>query len=388
MIKKSLLQITAVGASAILLASCASVYEKELEQEAQAKANTPTPAAAPSTPVVSDTPPTNTGLPKPKTNPLPDPLPPMALAQAKEDFVKRTSAKFAIDPEYIRGVLNQAEKRDSIIALMSRPAETSKTWAQYRPIFITPARINGGKKFIAENRADLQRVEDAYGVPKEIITAIMGVETGWGANMGKTNVVDALYTLGFFYPRTGDPAKADREARREAFFRNEFMELFAMGKREKMDITKLQGSYAGAMGLGQFMPSSYMEMAVDGDGDGRADLFNSKRDAMASIANYFIKRGGWVRGGTVTLKATRDSNARDITPESLDPVYTVQQLADRGFRPLIPVTATAKANIFRLEGDNGPEYWYSFQNFYAITRYNISKHYGMATYELSRELAK
>ena len=379
MTQKTLTRISLVGAAALVLTSCASMYSSEQEPThtpAPVVVETPTPATPPSS------------LPKPGTNPLPDPLPPMKLAEAKEDFIRRTSAKFGVDADYIRGVLNQAEKRDSIIALMSKPAETSKTWAEYRPIFITPARISGGKRFIAENLADLQRVEAAYGVPKEIITAIMGVETGWGANMGKTNVVDALYTLGFFYPRSGDPAKADREARREAFFRNEFMELFAMGKRERMDITKLQGSYAGAMGLGQFMPSSYMELAVDGDGDGRADLFNSKRDAMASIANYFVKRGGWIRGGTVTLRATRDDNAKDITPESLDPVYTVQQLADRGFRPLIPVTATAKANIFRLDGVNGPEYWYSFQNFYAITRYNISKHYGMATYELSREIAK
>lgn len=376
MTQKTLTRLSLAGALALLVTSCASIYPEEQSPQ-------PTPQ-----PVVTAPTPAPTPTRAPGTNPLPDPLPPMALAEAKEDFIRRTSIKFGVDADYIRGVLNGAEKRDSIIALMSKPAETSKTWAEYRPIFITQARITGGRKFIAENRADLERVEAAYGVPKEIITAIMGVETGWGANMGKTNVVDALYTLGFFYPRSGDPSKADREARREAFFRNELMELFAMGKRERMDITKLQGSYAGAMGLGQFMPSSYMELAVDGDGDGRADLFNSKRDAMASIANYFVKRGGWVRGGTVTLRATRDDDARDITPESLDPVYTVQELANRGFRPLIPVTATAKANIFRLDGVSGPEYWYSFQNFYAITRYNISKHYGMAVYDLSRELAK
>lgn len=383
MTKKTLLQISAVGGAALLLSACASIYSNELQGEKAPDAAATTPPTNAATAPTADN-----GLPKPKTNPLPDPLPPMALAEAKEDFVKRTSAKFGIDPNSIRTVLNQATKLDSVIALMSKPAETSKTWAQYRPIFITDARISGGRKFIAENRADLEKVESVYGVPKEIIVAIMGVETGWGANMGKTNVVNALYTLGFFYPRSGDPTKADREARREAFFRNELMELFAMGKRERMDITTLQGSYAGAMGYGQFMPSSYMELAVDGDGDGRADLFRSKKDAFASIANYFVRRGGWVRGGTVTLKATKDAAAADLTPESLDPIYTVQQLADKGFRPMIPVTASAKANVFRLDGVSGPEYWYSFQNFYAITRYNISKHYGMAVYDLARELSK
>lgn len=360
------------GALTLALAACATQAPTAPIASTPVQQKAPAPAAAP-TPVVG-------------TPALPDPVVPMPIEQARALFVRDTAAKYGIDPAYIESVLAKAQIRDSIVAAMARPAE-AKPWRDYRPIFITQARIDGGKAFLAEHRAQLARVEAATGVPGEIIVAIVGVETSFGKNTGKYNVVDALYTLAFAYPRSGDPAKADRENRREAFFRGELAQLFALGKEEKIDIATLTGSYAGAMGWGQFMPSSYREFAVDGDGDGKRDLFTDLDDVFASVANYFVKKGGWVRGGPVVARANRDANAQDFVPDNLDPVYSLGDLAARGYRPLTAVAPAETATLLNLDGVDGPEYWFGFRNFYAITRYNISKHYGMAVYQLAEAIA-
>jgi membrane-bound lytic murein transglycosylase B len=300
--------------------------------------------------------------------------------------VRDTAAQYGIDPRYIETVLARAEIRDSIVAAMSRPAE-AKPWRDYRPIFITQARIDGGQAFLASHREQLARVQARTGVPAEIIVAIIGVETSFGANTGKYPVIDALYTLAFAYPRSGDPAKADRENRREAFFRGELGQLFALGKETGFDITTLTGSYAGAMGWGQFMPSSYREFAVDGDGDGRRDLFTNLDDVFASVANYFVHKGGWVRGGPIAVRAVRAPGVADFEVEALEPNYTLADLAARGYRPVAPVAPGQTAELLNLDGEAGKEHWLGFRNFYAITRYNISKHYAMAVYQLAEAIA-
>ena len=331
--------------------------------------------------------PTRKRPPVPGTNPLPDPLPAMPLEQAKAAFVRDTATRYGVDAAYIESVLASAEMRESIIKAMSRPAE-AKPWRDYRPIFISQARIDGGQAFMARHRDALARVESRTGVPAEIIVAIIGVETSYGANTGSYPVVDALYTLAFAYPRTGDPAKADRENRREAFFRGELAQLFALGKEQRLDVTTLKGSYAGAMGWGQFMPSSYREFAADGNGDGRIDLFNSTDDVFASIANYFVEKGGWTRGGPITVRAMRAPDARDFEPEGLYPDMTVAQLGGMGYRPMAASIASDEpALLINLDGVSGREHWLGFDNFYAITRYNISKHYAMAVYQLSEAIA-
>lgn len=358
----------------IALAACAT-QTPPIPTSALAAATAPkppAPAAAP-TPVVG-------------TPALPDPVKPMPLAQARAEFVRDTASRYGVDPVYIESVLAKAQIREGIVAAMSRPAE-AKPWRDYRPIFITQARIDGGQAFLAEHRAQLARVEAATGVPAEIIVSIIGVETSFGKNTGKYSVVDALYTLAFAYPRSGDPTKADRENRREAFFRGELAQLFALGKEEQIDITTLIGSYAGAMGWGQFMPSSYREFAVDGNADGKRNLFTDLDDVFFSVANYFVKKGGWVRGGPVTVRANRDATAQDFVPDSMDPVYSLSDLAARGYRPLGTVAPTETATLLNLDGVNGPEYWLGFRNFYAITRYNISKHYAMAVYQLAEAIA-
>ncbi|KGM56411.1 murein transglycosylase [Lysobacter arseniciresistens ZS79] len=333
--------------------------------------------------------------PQPEPAPAVEPeAPPVAPAVstaqpidvAKAEFLRTTSARYGLDQVEIAQVLAQAEIRDSIIKAMSRPAE-AKPWSEYRPIFITQARIDAGREFLARHRDALAKVEADTGVPAEIIVSILGVETSYGGNMGSYPVVDALYTLAFAYPRTNQPDKIARENQREAFFRDELAQVFALGKENGFDVTTLKGSYAGAMGWGQFMPSSYRDYAVDGNGDGKVDLFNSLPDVFASVANYFVEKGGWQRGGPVVVRARKADGAVAFDPDGLEPRYTLEQLAARGYTPATPVAGAPKATLFTLDGVDGREYWIGFNNFHAITRYNNSRHYAMAVYELAEAVA-
>lgn len=311
------------------------------------------------------------------------------IGPARAEFVRSTAQRFKIPAAEIEAVLANAQIREPIIKAMSRPAE-AKPWRDYRPIFIQPKRIEDGRAFLATHGTALQRAEDQSGVSRDIIVAILGIETSYGGNKGSFPVVDALYTLAFAYPRTGDPAKAARENQREAFFRDELAQLFALAREQQLDIGSLKGSYAGAMGWGQFMPSSYRDYGVDGDGDGRVDLFNDLDDVFASVANYFQKKGKWERGGPVMERATRDAGAADfVNPGNgvtLD--QTLASLAAAGYRPAVTPLATGKpVTLVTLEGAAGPEYWIVHNNFKAITTYNISRLYATAVYQLSQSIA-
>ena len=333
-------------------------------------------------------------MPSPSAPPAPvaDATPPAPhlrdIGPARAEFVRSTAQRFKIPAAEIEAVLANAQIREPIIKAMSRPAE-AKPWRDYRPIFIQPKRISDGQAFLATHAAALQRAEDKHGVPKEIIVAILGVETSYGGNKGSFAVVDALYTLAFAYPRTGDPAKAARENQREAFFRDELAQLFALAREQQLDIASLKGSYAGAMGWGQFMPSSYRDYGVDGDGDGRVDLFNDLDDVFASVANYFEKKGKWERGGPVMQAAVRDASAADFANPgnavTLD--QSLASLAAAGYRPAAAPLATGPVTLVTLEGVAGPEYWIVYNNFKAITTYNISRLYATAVYQLSQSIA-
>ena len=340
----------------------------------------PPPSLPPAAPLPAPVPaPAPSAVP---TGPVPD------LAVARQAFARDAAARYGVDAARVASVLATAEIRDSIITAMSRPAEATKPWRDYRPLFLMPSRIDGGKAFLAAHRAQLERAEAKYGVPAEIIVAILGVETGYGANMGKYPVVDALYTLGFRYPRTNAPDKVARENQREAFFRDELAQAFAMERDAHLDVTQLRGSYAGAMGWGQFMPSSYRQYAVDGDGDGKRDLFTDLDDVFPSVANYFVGRGQWVRGKPVMVRANRAAGAQPLNPDNRDDrLYPQAQLAAMGYRPLQPVAADEPATVITLDGANGEETWMVFRNFIAITRYNKSPLYSTAVYQLSQEIA-
>jgi len=333
--------------------------------------------------------PSTKGAPKATQTPAPTaPVPPQLrdISVARGEFVRETAKKYGIDPAYIESVLANAQIRDGIIAAMSKPAE-AKPWRDYRPIFITQGRIDGGKAFMAANADALARSEARFGVPSEIVTAIVGVETSYGGNKGSYPVIDALYTLAFNYPRTGDPAKAARENQREAFFRDELGQFFALGKETGMDITQLKGSYAGAMGWGQFMPSSYRQFAVDGDGDGKRDLFNNVDDVVESVANYFVQKGGWKRGGPVMAPALRAPGAVDFTADTIDGFKPVEAFGVLGYTTTLPVSKDTPAQVIRLDAELGPEYWMVFDNFRAITKYNTSRLYATAVYQLAESIA-
>ncbi|MUV13448.1 lytic murein transglycosylase B [Lysobacter sp. HX-5-24] len=342
---------------------------------------------APPSPQTAPPPAATQVTPAPTPTPV-APIPPQLrdISAARADFVRLTAAKYDIDPAYIESVLAKAQTRDGIIAAMSRPAE-AKPWRDYRPIFITQGRIDGGKAFMAKNRDALARAEARFGVPAEIITAIIGVETSYGGNKGSYPVIDALYTLAFNYPRTGDPAKVARENQREAFFRDELGQFFALGKETGMDITQLKGSYAGAMGWGQFMPSSYRQYAVDGNDDGKRDLFDNIDDVTESVANYFSKKGGWKRGGPVMAPALRDPSAADYNAKDIDVMQPFESFAPMGYRASVPLVAATPAQIMRLDGAGGTEYWMVFDNFRAITKYNTSRLYATAVYQLAESIA-
>ncbi len=303
-------------------------------------------------------------------------------AKQIDDAEKKFAADLERDSDLsaseVLATLHKAHYQQSIIDAITRPAE-SKTWRDYRPIFLTEKRIGGGVDFYTANAVLLKRVEKETGVPATLITAIIGVETAYGGNAGHYRVLDALTTLAFYYPPRAD------------FFRSELRQLFLLhGTTFPKPLDSLIGSYAGAMGWGQFMPSSIARYAKDEDGDGVIDLWTSVPDIVASVANYFVGNG-WKPGGPVAVRAKVSAEARAINPENLKPVYPLKQLAEWGYTPApngAKLDPDMLATIVKLEGEEGPEVWITFQNFFAISRYNRSPLYSLAVYQLSSEIAR
>ncbi|WP_420600032.1 lytic murein transglycosylase B [Neptuniibacter sp.] len=278
---------------------------------------------------------------------------------------------------YLTEVLNQAKRQESILEAISRPAEGRLTWGRYRKIFIEPKRISQGVKFWQENRDVLVKAEKTYGVPAEIIVAIIGVETRYGRITGSYRVLDALATLGFDYPR------------RSKFFRGQLKEYLRLVREESVDVTSLKGSYAGAMGYGQFIPSSYRNYAVDFDQDGQRDIWNNKTDAIGSVANYFAEHG-WKKGepviSAVSLPATLEEDWFGKGRKGLTPKVTLGEWQERGVTPGLSLSPEGKATLLRLEIEEDKQYWLGLHNFYVITRYNHSNLYAMAVYRLSEKI--
>ena len=316
-------------------------------------------------------------VPQPPERPVAPPSvtdPAIPRAQRVENFVEYTATTYGVDPARIRSTLAQAQVQQKILDAISRPAEAVRPWRDYRPIFINPARIDGGVAFYRDNREALERVAADSGVPAEYIVAIIGVETSYGRVTGNWKVLDALYTLAFDYPP------------RAPFFAGELAQLFALQKAEtQLEIGELKGSYAGAMGMGQFMPSSYRLWAKDGDGDGRRDLLTHKPDVFASIANYFVVHG-WQRGGPVVARAQRADGAADFKPENWEPVYPLADLAGRGYTPLPGEPTAEGGTLLTLDGEAGTEYWLAYRNFYVITRYNRSPMYSLSVHQLAQAI--
>ena len=261
--------------------------------------------------------------------------------------------EYGFEESYVVDVLKNAKKRNEMLVSVANPAEKTKTWDDYKAIFIKKKRIRDGKKFINDNLQTLERAQEEFGVPKEVITAILGVETDYGRVMGKYRVIDSLATLGFDDPR------------RSKFFRSELIQFFILTRENNLDILETKGSYAGAMGYGQFISSSYRAYAIDYDGDEYVDLFDSVDDAIGSIANY-LKRHGWKRNGNIVTRSYPNNVRKFFKP-------------DESLSRFLPLSFKENGEDLHFIADD---------NFYAIARYNISDVYAMAVYYLSEEFKK
>lgn len=291
-----------------------------------------------------------------------------------DDFINELVTEHNFNPEQLKALLDKAEKKQSILDAISRPAERRLQWKDYRKIFLTEKRIRSGVTFMRKHRAELERAEMKFGVPKEVIVAIIGVETFYGRIKGSFRVMDALSTLGFDYPP------------RAEFFRKQLKEYLLLSREEGIDPFSVKGSYAGAMGYPQFIPGSYRAYAVDFDGDKKRNIWDNPVDAIGSVGNYF-KAHGWQTGKPVVLKASVEGEAyKEALNVSLKPKHTVSELRALGFTSQSKARVSGEASAIKLEGIRGTEYWLGLKNFYVITRYNHSRLYAMAVHQLSQEI--
>ena len=284
-------------------------------------------------------------------------------------FIDEMVGKHQFKREELVQVFRHAERRQAVIDAISTPS-TLKPWPEYRASFINDQRISGGLQFWALYADALQRAEKQYGVPQEIIVALIGVETSYGRNAGKFNTLDALATLAFDYPRRAD------------FFRGELEQYLLLARDQGFDLFKVQGSYAGALGIPQFMPSSYRKNAVDFSGDGKIDLLHDPVDSIGSVANY-LKQYGWQKDTAVTVRlgVSKEKHFGDLTG-----THTVAEWVEAVGQPDREVAPDMKARlmIFTVAGDK--EFWLAFDNFDVITRYNNSDFYAMTVFQLAEAL--
>ena len=296
-----------------------------------------------------------------------------------QQFIDKMVNKHGFDRQQLQEILSQAKRLDSVLRLMDNQAPTTSVkppsgpngaWLRYRKKFITPDNVQNGVVFWNQYEDALNRAWQVYGVPPEIIVGIIGVETRWGRVMGKTRILDALATLSFNYPR------------RAEYFSGELETFLLMARDEQDDPLNLKGSFAGAMGYGQFMPSSYKQYAVDFSGDGHINLWDPV-DAIGSVANYF-KAHGWVKGDQVAVMANGQAPG---LPNGFKTKYSISQLAAAGLTPQQPLGNHQQASLLRLDVGTGYQYWYGLPNFYTITRYNHSTHYEMAVWQLGQAVA-
>lgn len=295
-------------------------------------------------------------------------------------YVAELHREHGFDEAQLLALFSSASRKESIREAMSRPAEKTLKWHEYRQIFLQEPRISQGLEFWAANAAELERARQKYGVPPEYVVAILGVETRYGRTVGNYRVLDALATLAFDYPAAAGSSRAD-------FFRRELTEFLLLAREEGKDPLELKGSYAGAMGYGQFIPSSYRAYAVDFDGDGHRDIWQSETDAIGSVANYFNVHG-WRAGEQTVVPVAPGSQARiaeidALANSSLEPETAVATLAELGLQ-VGDLDPDMQVALFRMELTDGAEYWVGLQNFYVITRYNRSRLYSLAVHQLAQ----
>lgn len=291
-------------------------------------------------------------------------------------FIDELVIEEGFDRQQLIEVFAQAEYKQRIIDAISRPAERVLHWDKYQDIFLTQKRLSQGLEFIRMHRDTLERAQQEFGVPAEIIAAILGVETSYGRNTGSYRVLDSLSTLAFNYPR------------RAKFFKGELKHMLLLAREQGKDPESLMGSYAGAMGLGQFIPSSYREYAIDFDSNEQIDIWNDPVDAIGSVANY-LNRHGWAAGEAIVMRLQGPGSlSSDQFNVSLRPSMTKAEASRAGLLIDLNMAETGKVNPMKFNGKTGPEYFLGLKNFYVITRYNHSRLYAMAVFQLSQQLAQ
>lgn len=293
---------------------------------------------------------------------------------ALDGFVADLVVRHQFDAAAVRRILAGARFEPSILRVMERPP-TARSWREYRPLYVNAHRIEYGVKFWRDHEPLIGRISREYGVPEEILVATIGVETYYGRATGRYRVLDALYTLAFSYPP------------RAEFFRAELEELLLLGRETGFNALQRRGSFAGAMGIAQFLPSSYRRYAVDFDGDGGRDLWRVS-DAVASVANYY-RSFGWRTGDPVVVPAeVAGTDYRAILERGAKPSVSVGELQRLGVTPRQSLDEQWQATLLETEGDAGPQYWVGLNNFYVITRYNRSVNYALAVHELAAALRR
>jgi len=294
-----------------------------------------------------------------------------------QKFISEMVQQHNFNKKQLEQLFSQVKIKQKILDAMSRPAEKSKAWHEYRKIFVTKKRIKGGVKFWQDNKDIIAYAEKIYGVAPEIMVSIIGVETYYGRLQGSYRVMDALSTLAFRYPK------------RSKFFRSELKHFLLMSQEQNFEPLTKSGSYAGAMGMGQFMPSSFQEYAVDFNGDGKKNIWNNNADAIGSVANYF-KRHGWQRDQPVTDKVSLNKKysitMKDRCKRSCKPKLTITDYKNKGIQGKTSLNNNSKAILLILRQKQRKEYWLGYNNFYVISRYNHSTLYSMAVYQLSQEI--
>jgi membrane-bound lytic murein transglycosylase B len=288
-------------------------------------------------------------------------------------FIEDVSSREDFNAAELRGLFEEVERQEAVLEAIAAPAE-AMPWYRYRPIFITDPRIEGGIDFVRDNAGLLERAEREYGVPPAIVAAIIGVETYYGRHKGRYPVLDTLATLAFEYPPRSD------------FFRRELEQFLMLARDEGIAPRTVKGSYAGAMGMPQFISSSYRHYAIDFDGDGRRDLWDSHADVIGSVAAYLAEHG-WRRGEPIVHRVRPSGDGwRELTSERLKPRTDGETLRAAGLGVEPPVADGERVRVFGLETEEGPEVWVGRRNFYAITRYNHSALYAMAVFQLAERI--
>ena len=291
-------------------------------------------------------------------------------------FINEVTQRDGLKRRDVQRVLREARPQPKIIDMMNRPIEKVAPWWEYREHFVTPERVTDGAQFWADHRESLERVAATYQVPPEYVVAILGIETRYGRVTGHYRVLDALATLAFDYPP------------RQHYFAGELAQFLVLTKENRLDPRTVTGSYAGAMGAPQFMPSAYRRYAVDASNDQRRDLWGDWNDILASVANY-LHENGWTAGAPVLAETRIDPAANfQIEPHGLDLNETVDSLGARGVKVDLEVPPDTPVLLIPAEQPDGPAYRVGFHNFYVLTRYNSSARYAMAVYDLAQAIAQ